>query len=107
MRDVNDIHQSRQMIYGWEMTYHMAGTIHGGYRQQSGGFGLTRLLTTDGPVAPRVSEVLRLPTPLQTFDPKFVSAGVALPVIRSQVNQDSDPPLTKSMSASTFNDPVT
>ena len=87
-----------------EMTYHMASAIHGGYRQQPRGFGLARLLTTDGPVTPPVSKILRLPTPFQTFDPKFVGAGVALPVVRSKVNQDSDPPLTMaSVSASAFN----
>ena len=82
----------------------MTGTIHGGYRQQPGGFGLARLLTTDGPVTPLVSKILRLPAPFQSFDPKFVGTGVALPVIRSKVNQDPDPSLTTAnMSASTLN----
>jgi len=85
------------------MTYHMTGAIHGGYRQRPGGFGLPRLLTTDGPVTPRVGKVLNLPAPFKLFDPKFVGAGVALPVIRSKVDQDSDPPLTTNVSAWTFN----
>jgi len=97
---------SQSMIYGWEMTYHMTGAIHGCHRQQPRGFRLTRLLTTDGPVTPLVSKILRLPTPFQTFDPEFVGASVALPVICSEVNQDSDPPLTKAnvnVNVSTFN----
>ena len=72
--------------YGWDTTYHMAGGIHGGYRQKPGGFSLADLLVTDGPATPRVSQILRLPTPFQTFDPKFVGTGVALPVIRPEVN---------------------
>jgi len=71
----------------------MTRAIHGGYRQQPGGFGLSRLITSDGPVAPGAGKVLRLPAPFQAFDPKFVSAGVALPIIRPEVDQDPDPSL--------------
>lgn len=71
----------------------MSRPVDGGYRQQPRRLCLAHLLAADGPVTPRVGQILRLPAPFQAFDPKFVSAGIALPIVRSKVDQDPDAPL--------------
>jgi len=72
----------------------MSRAIHGGYRQRPGGLGLAGLPAVKGPFTPRIRQILRLPDPFQTFHPKLVGTGVTLPIVCSEVNQNSDAPLT-------------
>ena len=94
MGNVNHaVHQSKPSTTMMKSTHHMSRTINGGHSQNPGRLGFPYRLPPHDPVTPRVSQILPLAAPFQTFHPEFVGAGVALPIISSEINQNTNSPL--------------
>ncbi len=75
---------------------HVSGPPNGGKRQYASSFRLTSFLSINHPLPPLLGCVRFFSSPFQSVRPQLVRYPVALPIIRSRIYQDSNPPFQQT-----------